>query len=182
MQVNYFHFIAEEIRAGLASLGMRSLDDLTGRSDLLRQRDHPLSKTTGLDLSFISRFVGPCKNYGDRKGAEVALEPMLTASHLAQYLPRSSRISRQSYQLSCNAWAELSVWKKRFCLGNSIATCTWGSLGPDLQLHPKGCLTHLLVFKCCWHLSCQNLLLHSLCSTCLPAIGWLFLFHIGLDH
>lgn len=70
-QVNYFHFIAEEIRAGLASLGMRSLDELTGRSDLLKQRDHPLSKTSGLDLSFISRFVGPCMKYGERSGAEV---------------------------------------------------------------------------------------------------------------
>ena len=71
LQVNYFHFVAEEIRAGLASLGMRSLDELTGRSDLLRQRDHTLSKTNGLDLSFISRFVGPCQKYSDRIEAKV---------------------------------------------------------------------------------------------------------------
>ena len=61
LQVNYFHFIAEEIRAGLASLGLRSLDELTGRTDLLRQRDVALSKTQGLDLSFITRFAGPCE-------------------------------------------------------------------------------------------------------------------------
>ena len=64
--------MAEEIRAGLASLGMRSLDELTGRSDLLRQRDHALSKTNGLDLSFISRFVGPCQKYSDRISAKVS--------------------------------------------------------------------------------------------------------------
>ena len=64
--------MAEEIRAGLASLGMRSLDELTGRSDLLRQRDHPLSKTNGLDLSFISKFVGPCQKYSDRIEAKVS--------------------------------------------------------------------------------------------------------------
>lgn len=35
--VNYFHFVAEEVRAGLAALGLRSLDQLIGRADLLRQ-------------------------------------------------------------------------------------------------------------------------------------------------
>ncbi len=75
--MNYFHFVAEEIRAGLASLGMRSLDELTGRSDLLRQRDHPLSKTNGLDLSFISKFVGPCQKYSDRIEAKVSITTLV---------------------------------------------------------------------------------------------------------
>lgn len=35
--VNYFHFVAEEVRAGLAALGLRSMDELIGRADLLRQ-------------------------------------------------------------------------------------------------------------------------------------------------
>jgi glutamate synthase (ferredoxin) len=68
--VNYFHFVAEEIRAGLASLGMRNLDELTGRSDLLRQRDHPLAKTNGLDLSFITKYAGPSQSYSNRVNAE----------------------------------------------------------------------------------------------------------------
>lgn len=72
LQVNYFHFIAEEIRAGLASLGLRSLDELTGRSDLLKQRDHQLSKTEGLDLSFITQFAGPCKSTNERAHMEVS--------------------------------------------------------------------------------------------------------------
>ena len=58
MQVNYFHFVAEEVRAGLASLGLCSLDELVGRADLLKQRDIRLAKTTGLDLSFITTFAG----------------------------------------------------------------------------------------------------------------------------
>ena len=57
--MNYFHFVAEEVRAGLASLGLRSLDELVGRADLLRQRpDLALHKTDGLDLSFIASFAG----------------------------------------------------------------------------------------------------------------------------
>jgi len=33
--INYFHFVAEEVRTILAGLGLRSLDDLVGRVDLL---------------------------------------------------------------------------------------------------------------------------------------------------
>ena len=86
--MNYFHFVAEEIRAGLASLGMRSLDELTGRSDLLRQRDHPLSKTNGLDLSFISKFVGPCQKYSDRIEAKVSITTVVKKLLASQHLTR----------------------------------------------------------------------------------------------
>jgi glutamate synthase (ferredoxin) len=53
--VNYFHLVAEEVRQGLAALGLRSLDELVGRADVLRQRaDVRLAKTSGLDLSFLT--------------------------------------------------------------------------------------------------------------------------------
>lgn len=57
--VHYFEFVAEEVRGGLARLGLRSMDDLIGRADLLRQRDTPLAKTAGLDLSFLATSAGP---------------------------------------------------------------------------------------------------------------------------
>ncbi|MDQ3813769.1 MAG: glutamate synthase large subunit, partial [Armatimonadota bacterium] len=37
--VRYFHFIAQEVRERLAALGMRRLEDLIGRTDLLKLRD-----------------------------------------------------------------------------------------------------------------------------------------------
>merc|ERR1719316_758398 len=40
--VNFFLFVAEEVRAGLASVGLRNLDELCGRSDLLQQRTDDL--------------------------------------------------------------------------------------------------------------------------------------------
>lgn len=44
---------------GLARLGMRSLDELVGRADLLRQKDDlQLGKTTGLDMSFLTTYAG----------------------------------------------------------------------------------------------------------------------------
>ncbi len=52
--VNFFHFIAEEIRELLAGLGYRSIEEVVGRSDLLNTRravDH--WKAQGLDLSQI---------------------------------------------------------------------------------------------------------------------------------
>jgi glutamate synthase (ferredoxin) len=52
--VNFFKFIAEEVRETLASLGYRSLDEIIGRVDLLdtkRAVDH--WKAQGLDLSAI---------------------------------------------------------------------------------------------------------------------------------
>jgi glutamate synthase (ferredoxin) len=52
--VNFFRFIAEEVREYLAQLGYRSLDEIIGRTDLLDVRravDH--WKAQGLDLSAI---------------------------------------------------------------------------------------------------------------------------------
>jgi len=52
--VNFFRFVAEEVRGYLAQLGYRTLDELIGRSDLLDMRravNH--WKAQGLDLSAI---------------------------------------------------------------------------------------------------------------------------------
>ena len=43
------------MRAGLAALGLRSLDELVGRADLLRQRSSAtLAKTSGQTLIMLS--------------------------------------------------------------------------------------------------------------------------------
>jgi glutamate synthase (NADPH/NADH) large chain len=56
--VNFFEFIAEEVREYLAELGYRSLDEIIGRRELL-DVDSAISnwKTSGLDLTPI--LVGP---------------------------------------------------------------------------------------------------------------------------
>jgi len=52
--VNYFFFVAEEVREIMASLGIRSVDELIGRSDLLVQ-DKAIEhwKARGVDLTNI---------------------------------------------------------------------------------------------------------------------------------
>ncbi|HEX5789950.1 MAG TPA: glutamate synthase-related protein, partial [Luteolibacter sp.] len=60
MVINYFTAVAEEARRHMAALGIRSVDELIGRPELLRQRvvpDHPKANT--LDLSPILKDVVP---------------------------------------------------------------------------------------------------------------------------
>lgn len=59
------------MRAGLASLGFRSMNELIGRADVLKQRPTPLAKTTGLDLTFLTTFAGETGSSKDRLAQEV---------------------------------------------------------------------------------------------------------------
>jgi glutamate synthase (ferredoxin) len=61
--VNFFLFVAEEVRQLLSVLGVARLDDLIGRNDLLRQRQVTLTKTSSLDLSSL---LGPMPQATDR--------------------------------------------------------------------------------------------------------------------
>jgi glutamate synthase (NADPH/NADH) large chain len=55
--VNFFRFIAEDVREGLAEMGFRKLDEIVGRLDLL-ERDPEIShwKIKNLDLSGLLRM------------------------------------------------------------------------------------------------------------------------------
>ena len=55
--VNFFFFIAEEVRSLLARLGYRSLEDIIGRADLLKVReDVKLTKTAALNLNCLTQL------------------------------------------------------------------------------------------------------------------------------
>ncbi|MEO0867753.1 MAG: glutamate synthase-related protein, partial [Cyanobacteria bacterium J06642_11] len=55
--VNFFHFVADEVRALLAHLGYRSLTEVIGRADLLTPRaEASLAKTQGLVLDIITQL------------------------------------------------------------------------------------------------------------------------------
>ncbi len=51
MVVNYFKFVAQEVRELLAQLGARNLEDIIGRTDLLEVAQGNTDKQRGLDLS-----------------------------------------------------------------------------------------------------------------------------------
>ena len=69
--VNFFEFVAEEVRELLAELGYRSLDELIGRSDLIDARravDH--YKAQGVDLSAILYRPQVAEHVATRRVAE----------------------------------------------------------------------------------------------------------------
>jgi len=49
--MNYMMFVAEEVRELMARLGFRSMDEMIGRVDMLRQKSCNLPKDTKLDMS-----------------------------------------------------------------------------------------------------------------------------------
>ena len=59
--INFMHFIAEELREYMAKLGVRTVDELVGRSDLLKVREGLDEREQKVDLSSIlnNPFAGP---------------------------------------------------------------------------------------------------------------------------
>ena len=57
--VNYFFFVAEEVREILARLGVYALDDIIGRADLLRPRRVEHGKRASLDLAPLLHVPEP---------------------------------------------------------------------------------------------------------------------------
>ena len=62
--VNFFLFVAEEVRQLLSVLGVARLEDLIGRSDCLEPRSVTLAKTKALDLSCL---IDPIPDAADRR-------------------------------------------------------------------------------------------------------------------
>ena len=58
---NFMRFIAEDLREYMAKLGFRSIDEMVGRSDLLKMREDLSEKEREMDLSNIlnNPFAGP---------------------------------------------------------------------------------------------------------------------------
>jgi glutamate synthase (ferredoxin) len=57
MVVNFFYFVAEEVRSLLAKLGYKSIDELVGRADLLAyRRDVQLTKVPDLNLDCLTKL------------------------------------------------------------------------------------------------------------------------------
>ncbi len=61
--VNFFIFIAEEVRQLMSLLGVARMEDLIGRTDLLEERTVNLTKTQKLDLTSL---IKPSENLSER--------------------------------------------------------------------------------------------------------------------
>ncbi len=85
MVMNYFRFVAEDVRAHLARLGVRSLGEIVGRVDLLRQLEGTTPVQHRLDLGAL---IG-----GQGLGAEVDAACTLARNPMRDPAALASRIS-----------------------------------------------------------------------------------------
>jgi glutamate synthase (ferredoxin) len=83
--VNFFLFVAQEVRQLLSVLGVARLEDLIGRTELLRPRSVKLTKTSRVDLSCLLSPIPQAedrswlKHDGEAHGNGVVLEDQLLA-------------------------------------------------------------------------------------------------------
>ncbi len=99
--VNFFLYVAEEVRQLLSVLGVARLEDLIGRSELLQPRQVALAKTQALDLTCL---IAPIEAAADRSwlrhadqahGNGVILEDQLLADpELLAAIEGHGRLSR----------------------------------------------------------------------------------------
>ena len=69
--VNFFWYVAEEVRQLMSLLGVTRLEELIGRADLLKPRDVELAKTRCVDLSSL---LAPIKGSDDRSWLQHSAE------------------------------------------------------------------------------------------------------------
>jgi len=84
--IAYFTMIAESVRALCARLGVRTVDELIGRTDLLKVRSTLHWKARTLDLSPILHQAQAPAGYGAVPTRFVALEPWSVADHIDQQI------------------------------------------------------------------------------------------------
>ncbi|MGK7900339.1 MAG: glutamate synthase-related protein, partial [Hormoscilla sp.] len=115
--VNFFYFVAQEVRQLLARLGYRSLKEIIGRADLLQVREGvQLTKTSALNLNCLlnlpdSRSDRSWLNHEDVHGNGPVLDDKLLADGDIQ-----KAISNQG-----SATKQLAIMNTDRCVGARIA-------------------------------------------------------------
>lgn len=99
--VNFFYFVAEEVRSLLARLGYRSLTEIVGRTDLLQPRAGvSLAKTAALDLTTLIdlpdvRHDRHWLNHGDvHSNGPVLDDQILADAEVQQALQTQGTVSK----------------------------------------------------------------------------------------
>ncbi len=120
---NFMRFIAEEVRELMAKLGVKKLDDLIGRSDLLKIRDdiRDDERTARLDLSAIvdNPFIKDKKRIYNKKDAydfklnktideKVFLKKFKNALETGEKTRISAKVSNIDRALGTNLGAEIT--------------------------------------------------------------------------
>jgi glutamate synthase (NADPH/NADH) large chain len=133
--INYFFFVAEELREIMAGLGVRRLDEMIGRSDLI---DAPAAekhwKARGIDLSRLLAQVEGDARRGDspiRRVSEARIDQVLIAA-LDGELPARIEMATGNTDRAVGAMASGEI-ARRFGAGGlpdgSLTATLTGSIG-----------------------------------------------------
>lgn len=100
--VNFFYFIAQEVRSLLAHLGYHSLNELVGRTDLLKMRENvQLTKTASLNLDCLMKLPDVkeerswLKHEDVHSNGAVLDEEILSDTEIVQAIANQESISKE---------------------------------------------------------------------------------------
>ena len=145
--VNYFTFIAEEVRELLAGLGMRTLGELVGRADVLELAEMAALKTEGLDRYW---FEGPEDGRGRAAAPRRGRRRRRAASAAARRRsPRAVRATRSTTACSRIPRSPTpSPLTAGWCAAppSSRATAPWARASPARS--PRGTATAATAARC----------------------------------
>lgn len=106
--INFMEFVAKEVREILASLGLKSLDELVGRCDLLKVREKQITrKAEMLDVSYLLRTASDTNDatlptHADPNDKyDFRLEETIDEKELLGLLDSKNKPSKE-YSLNCN--------------------------------------------------------------------------------
>ncbi|MGZ8635047.1 MAG: glutamate synthase-related protein, partial [Solirubrobacteraceae bacterium] len=115
--VNFFFFVAEELRGIMATLGVRTMDELIGRTDLL-EVDGAIEhwKARGVDLTHVLHYPALPEGAVRRR---VKLPPPVLDDHLDWELLREARLAVESKQ---PVQIETTVRNVNRCVGGVLSS------------------------------------------------------------
>ena len=89
--INFMHFIAQELREYMSRLGVRTVDELVGRTDLLRRRDDTDGRDDSVDVSLLldRTFSGEHISYTDKKLYDFKLEETIDEKVIGKKLRKA---------------------------------------------------------------------------------------------
>jgi glutamate synthase domain-containing protein 3 len=88
----FFRFIAADVRRRLAALGASSLDQIRGRSDLLRARPELSDRDHSIDLSDVLRLPEPSRMGDVRLAEDPHVDDMCGPNEIVRLRPRDRSV------------------------------------------------------------------------------------------
>jgi glutamate synthase (ferredoxin) len=108
-----------QVRAELARLGFKSLDEVVGNASLLHQRSNPITKTASLDLSFITTHAGPVESLSSERcrrtahsNGPVIDDEFLADAELLEAIEEGGSVTREAVVVNtdrCGIWKLLML-------------------------------------------------------------------------